>query len=72
MKNVCHNCPDRWVADGRSCHGSCEKYIQAKAEHEKQRAEKLADALANKDAEGVKRKSIDRIKKRSNRRLFKC
>lgn len=31
MKNPCLNCPDRWVRDGKSCHGNCEREAEYKA-----------------------------------------
>lgn len=63
MKSVCYQCPDRWVADGRRCHGTCEKYIQAKVEHDRERAEKQSADLRAKDIDQVKFESIARIKK---------
>lgn len=63
MKPVCYNCPDRWVADGRRCHDTCEKYIQAKAEHDRERVEKQSADLKAKDIDQVKFESIARIKK---------
>lgn len=68
MKSVCYQCPDRAVVGNRSCHSTCEKYLNAKAEHEQARAAKLADALEHQDAEGVKRRSIAKIKRRINGR----
>ena len=64
MKSVCYQCPDRAVG----CHGTCKKYLEAKAAHEQARAAKLADALEHQDAEGVKRRSIAKIKRRINGR----
>lgn len=68
MKSVCYQCPDRAVVGNRSCHSTCKKYLNAKAEHEQARAAKLADALEHQDAEGVKRRSIAKIKRRINGR----
>lgn len=67
MKPVCHNCPDRWVADGRRCHDTCEKYIQAKAENDRERVEKQSAYLKAKDIDQVKFESIARIKKAIDR-----
>lgn len=67
MKPVCYNCPDRWVADGRRCHDTCEKYIQAKAEHDRERVEKQSADLKAKDIDQVKFESIARIKKAIDR-----
>ncbi len=59
MKSVCHNCPDREVG----CHGSCEKYIQAKAEHDRERVEKQDAYLKEKDIKELKFKAVARIRK---------
>ena len=37
--NVCHNCQDRYTA----CWGACEKYLAARKELEKRKAEKLKE-----------------------------
>ena len=36
MESVCKGCAERYTA----CWGSCEKYIEAKEEHEKQKKER--------------------------------
>lgn len=30
----CYKCPDRWVKDGKTCHSTCERYINEKAQYE--------------------------------------
>jgi hypothetical protein len=59
MKNVCHNCPDRAVG----CHGSCKRYLDAKAEHDRERFEKRDAYLKEKDIKELKFKAVARIKK---------
>lgn len=41
--NVCHNCKDRYTA----CWGSCQKYIDAKAVHDKQKKAQEKDRILN-------------------------
>ena len=41
--NVCHNCQDRYT----SCWGSCQKYIDAKAVHDKQKKAREKDMITN-------------------------
>ena len=41
--NVCYNCQDRYTA----CWGSCQKYIDAKAVHDKQKKAREKDLITN-------------------------
>ena len=59
MRSVCHNCPDRAVG----CHGSCKRYLDAKAENDRERAEKLDAYLKTKDLDQVKFESVARVRK---------
>ena len=61
MTDVCKNCPDRHEA----CWGSCPKYQQAKAEHEKQKLARAQAinrncALNSVQYNGLKRKKKER------------
>lgn len=63
MKPVCYQCPDRWVANGRRCHDTCEKCIKAKAEHDRERVEKQDAYLKEKDINELKFKAVARVRK---------
>ena len=41
--NVCHNCQERHTA----CWDGCQKYLDAKAEHEKQKKAREKDLITN-------------------------
>ena len=43
MKSVCKGCEERYTA----CWGSCQKYIGAKEEHEKQKKSREKDRIIN-------------------------
>lgn len=61
MKSVCYNCPDRAVVGNRSCHSTCEKYLNAKAEHDRERVEKLDAYLKEKDIKEMKGYYLDAV-----------
>lgn len=57
MIQCCRNCPDRSVG----CHSTCEKYISAKAEHDKL-AEQIREKKKQEDA--ITNAILKRINKR--------
>ena len=65
MKATCKDCPDRAVG----CHSSCERYLEAKAEHEKREADKRAYAMVNLDAREVQRRAMEKLKRRAHSRF---
>lgn len=47
--SVCHHCQDRYPA----CWGSCQKYLDAKAEYVRQKREREKDLIINEMIESV-------------------
>lgn len=63
MKQVCKDCRDRSVG----CHGTCQKYLEAKAEHEKEAAKIRKITNDQIDADSFKIQSIASTKRRQRR-----
>ena len=57
---TCKDCLDRNVG----CHGSCQKYLDAKSENERKKAWLYQKMDAEKDIEEYKMKAVDAMKRR--------
>lgn len=60
MGNVCYLCTDRHPA----CQSTCEKYLAARAEHDRKTAEAKKKYLADKDVDYFRYNSVCKYKKR--------
>lgn len=60
----CKKCTERFPG----CHGTCEKYIQQRAEYDKQKAERNAKIAA---ARGLSEYKYDGIHKTVQRRVYR-
>ena len=64
----CYGCPDRWVKDGTSCHGSCEAYLARKRKHEQELAEQRRQKDEQRGADDFMLSSIRRCNRRLGRK----
>lgn len=68
MIRCCYKCTERWVRDGKTCHSSCKRYLDA-VEEEKRQKELRNDAQAGerefREYKKQHYKSVDRNNQRA-------
>lgn len=64
IKETCKDCADRSVG----CHGTCQKYLDAKAEYEAKKNQVIENQYADKLMDSVWADAIIKIKKKTRRR----
>ncbi len=64
----CHGCADRWVNDGKTCHGECNRYLEWNAENQKRLQDKYNRYLLDEDIKASKRcvkKYMDNLRRKA-------